>query len=51
MAYTFKIKTRINGKMTTVGQSYVYYGKLEDCQRVARERLEEVMLVKSMLNV
>ena len=51
MFYTFKIKTRINNKMETVGQSYVYYEKLEDCKRASQERLEEVMCIKSMLDL
>lgn len=41
--YTFRIKQRVNGKLTTVAQSYVYYGRKEDCAERMMNDLNQVM--------
>lgn len=51
LGYTFTIKTKIKDKMTTVGQSYIYYADLDKCIKDSYTRLEEVMCVSSMLNL
>ena len=48
LGYTFTIKTKINNKLTTVGQSYIYYANLDKCIQDSYARLEEIMCVRSM---
>lgn len=51
LGYTFKIKTRINGKLTEVGRSYVYFGRLETCMEKLRDQLEMIMGTSSLLDL
>ena len=40
IGYTFYIKRRLNGKLTTIAQSYCYYGKKDDCINKMREEID-----------
>lgn len=51
LGYTFKIKTRINGKLTEVGRSYAYFNTLEMCNEKLNEQLNVILGTSSLLNI
>lgn len=51
IGYTYRIKTRINGKLTTIAQPYVYANTKEIAEERLREKLEVTMGICSLLNL
>ena len=51
IGYTYRIKTRINGKLTTIAQPYTYANTKEIAEEELREKLEVTIGICSLLNL
>lgn len=51
LGYTYKIKGRINGKMTTLGRSYVYLSRKERALELMENEIDSILDITTLFNM